>query len=427
MEFGILNSDFIDYHDADDLPYESKKLIRAANMVLGNCLLINPSKVESVVKDGEAKLLYQGENNKGDIEILNKLDVILVRRTRGFSEEMYDIIDTVDSFTKKPLISDIPESFNRPTSKITSILERLKLFKQANTQIIFNLQNTIKHVEIDFPVIVKPTHGFKGRKIKICNNLSEVNEFIKEISNEKKSRKDIDSLGYGVFVQEFIEFDEEYRVNVIGGKAVGCVVKVSEKAIKNADQGATFMNQYNETVINIAEQVAQVHKLTFAGADIARKGEDYYLIECNRNPAFEEFDSALNHDTARDLIIYLYNKAKKEAEIAKKRKERKERKMKKESKSDRTTTIIINNSTGIQIGDENTQNNNQVFDDIKIAIKSEITDSSEREEILKKLQNLESSIGNSDSFSNYQDFIASAANHMTVLAPLLPALTQLVQ
>lgn len=96
--------------------------------------------------------------------------------------------------------------------------------------------------------------------------------------------------------------------------------------------------------------------------------------------------------------------------------------------------ITINNSTGIQIGNGNTQtnsvnvqNNNHVFKNIRIKLKNEIEDVSEREVILEKLQNLQSSIGTEDSFSKYQEFINSVANHMTILAPFIPILTQLVK
>lgn len=95
--------------------------------------------------------------------------------------------------------------------------------------------------------------------------------------------------------------------------------------------------------------------------------------------------------------------------------------------------ITINHSSGVQIGNNNsqknitkTQINHQVFENIKNKIKNEVSDTNEQQLILSKLNTLENSLGTPSSLSNYQDFISSAANHMTILAPLLPALTQLI-
>ena len=115
-------------------------------------------------------------------------------------------------------------------------------------------------------------------------------------------------MGYGVILQEFIKFDEEYRVNVLDGKSIGCVIKINDKEIKNADQGAIFAEKYNKQVIDLAEKVAKLHKLMFAGVDIGIKNNTLYLLECNRNPAFEAFDQALNQDSAKLLIEKIYNK-----------------------------------------------------------------------------------------------------------------------
>jgi len=95
--------------------------------------------------------------------------------------------------------------------------------------------------------------------------------------------------------------------------------------------------------------------------------------------------------------------------------------------------INISNSTGIQIGNNNSQttnlnsqNHSQFFENIKDTLNNEIQDITERESILLKLQELEASIGSPKYLSNYQDFMSTAANHMTILAPFLPALSQLI-
>ncbi len=314
MKIGIISSDFVDYHDVDDLSYENKRLKLAAQNVFGNCLIIDPSKIEVVFNNKEINVYYFGENNEGNINILNELDVLIIRRTRNFLEQILDIVNIV-STRKKIEIFDRPETFIRPTSKVISILARFGTFKQPRTQVLFDLDCKFEDLEIDFPVLVKPTHGYKGKNIKIFLNertfKKEINDFISKLKEAKKREKDAQIIGYGILIQEYIAFDEEYRVNVIDGKSIGCVLKRGGKqGINNADQNAEFLKSDNKKVIKLAEQVAKFHNLTFAGVDIGIKDNELYVIECNRNPAFERFDYALNQDSARIFIEHIFNSLK---------------------------------------------------------------------------------------------------------------------
>ena len=84
--------------------------------------------------------------------------------------------------------------------------------------------------------------------------------------------------------------------------------------------------------------------------------------------------------------------------------------------------IILGDNNTQTINKSNTQNNNHIFENIKIKLKNEISDPKEQELILSKLHDFE----NSTSLTNYQEFTSVAANHMTILAPFLPALEKLV-
>jgi hypothetical protein len=57
---------------------------------------------------------------------------------------------------------------------------------------------------------------------------------------------------------------------------------------------------------------------------------------------------------------------------------------------------------------------------------SSIADETERKAILTRLDELEGTQGSGGFLQAYQNFIASAANHVTLFGPLLPALTQLL-
>lgn len=73
-----------------------------------------------------------------------------------------------------------------------------------------------------------------------------------------------------------------------------------------------------------------------------------------------------------------------------------------------------------------TKSAEEFFTTLREKIRSEIPDGEERVSILEKLHALEESHGQQSFAQRYTDFIAAAANHMALLAPFIPALTEMV-
>ena len=76
-------------------------------------------------------------------------------------------------------------------------------------------------------------------------------------------------------------------------------------------------------------------------------------------------------------------------------------------------------STNVAVG-------GNVFASLREAIQRDVADAGERERLGPLVDALESAKDRTSFMSAYQKLIASAADHMTVLAPLLPALTNLL-
>lgn len=65
-----------------------------------------------------------------------------------------------------------------------------------------------------------------------------------------------------------------------------------------------------------------------------------------------------------------------------------------------------------------------VFAELKNKINSEVSDSEERSRLLADVETMHGHVGDRSAFiTAYQKFVASAADHMTLIAPFLPALT----
>lgn len=91
--------------------------------------------------------------------------------------------------------------------------------------------------------------------------------------------------------------------------------------------------------------------------------------------------------------------------------------------------ITINNSSGIQLGGSyNTQTTNikvdsaNIFREIKNSIENSIDSEKDKKAILSTLAELEIATNT----VNYQNFISSAANYMTIISPFIPTLTELI-
>lgn len=74
----------------------------------------------------------------------------------------------------------------------------------------------------------------------------------------------------------------------------------------------------------------------------------------------------------------------------------------------------------------NIANSDKIFSELKNLITAGIRDVEERQRLLAKTAELEAATGTKGFISKYQEFMVQAANHMTVLTPILPALAGLL-
>jgi hypothetical protein len=84
---------------------------------------------------------------------------------------------------------------------------------------------------------------------------------------------------------------------------------------------------------------------------------------------------------------------------------------------------IQSHDNSVNISNQVTEN---VFADMRQVIQTHIENEDERTQILNSLDEMEAAKGTSGFTQKYQNFIASAADHMSVLAPFIPALTQML-
>jgi hypothetical protein len=84
---------------------------------------------------------------------------------------------------------------------------------------------------------------------------------------------------------------------------------------------------------------------------------------------------------------------------------------------------IHSQDQSINVSHQTTEN---VFADMRQLIQNQISSDTERDYILERLNELEASKGTSSFIEKYQAFIGAAADHMTLIAPFIPLLTQML-
>ena len=68
----------------------------------------------------------------------------------------------------------------------------------------------------------------------------------------------------------------------------------------------------------------------------------------------------------------------------------------------------------------------QLFKELRSVIARDIEDDGKRDEVLKQVDTLKKTYGTPQFLETYQSFVSSVADHMTIIGPFIPALSQLL-
>lgn len=156
-------------------------------------------------------------------------------------------------------------------------------------------ENTLDHIT-SFPVILKPIHGSHGTDIVRCDTMQEL-------------RRAAARADFGTYlVQDYLDANGDYRVFVVGGKAIGAVYKIPTEGEfrTNTDLGARFESSgMTREMRYFGERCAALFNLPVAGVDMRTHNNKLHVIEVNRNPGFEHFEKATNINVAEKIVNFL--------------------------------------------------------------------------------------------------------------------------
>jgi|GEM_PF-3606378 len=229
------------------------------------------------------------------------------------TEQIGDLVEALDAFQPAIEIFDPPGCYRRPTSKVDSYLLREREgLPHPLTLVGLSEELDQANMILEPPVLMKPTHGTQGMGVKLLKTDVALANELRKVRFERSEIGPVDE-NYGVHLQRHVDFDQEYRIFVIGGKAIGIAERVREAGWSTGRQSslpaADFRGCSEDPAASaLAERAAIVHGFSFAGVDVVRKGEELFLLECNRNPQFSKFEKAVELDVASMMVDFMIRK-----------------------------------------------------------------------------------------------------------------------
>ncbi|MDD3647250.1 MAG: ATP-grasp domain-containing protein [Candidatus Dojkabacteria bacterium] len=151
------------------------------------------------------------------------------------------------------------------------------------------------------PFIMKPTTGAQGFGVKIISSEGDYARFSKRI--------------FKTLIQEYIPNDGDYRVLVIGHKAIGTYKRIPPKGDfrANISQGGSGKKvtdkELSKRLMEMAEKVTPLFNLEIAGIDIikSKNTDELYFIESNSIPQWQGFKATTGINVAGKIIDYFEN------------------------------------------------------------------------------------------------------------------------
>lgn len=180
----------------------------------------------------------------------------------------------------------------------------LSLFLKASlmipkTYMVASFESAVRAIrEVGTPVVIKPVVGTYGDSI----------ERIKKLEGEQLDI--LDKINYPCLVQEYIGGqDNNFRVFVVGNKALGAVKRIPPKGEwrANISQGArSDKSRLTDKMAKIAVKAQRAVGTKYAGVDLIRRKNQYIVLEVNAQPDFRGFYSKTGVNPASQIIDLLY-------------------------------------------------------------------------------------------------------------------------
>jgi glutathione synthase/RimK-type ligase-like ATP-grasp enzyme len=149
---------------------------------------------------------------------------------------------------------------------------------------------------LGLPVVIKFSKSNKGKGVFMAKSEEEIADIMEDDGRE-------------AIMQEFLPNEFDYRILVLGSKAVIAEKRKrteAEEFRNNVCLGAKEeflrIEDVSKDIISLAERAALAANIQVAGVDVVSSGEKNYILEANRTPAFTHTEESLEIKQLADFL-----------------------------------------------------------------------------------------------------------------------------
>lgn len=162
-----------------------------------------------------------------------------------------------------------------------------------------NAQNWEAILEkMQFPIIVKPVDGSRGRDVMRFESKEEALQFLQEHPK-------------GFLAQEYVDIDGDVRVFVVGGKIIGSMKRfvLDGDVRSNISLGAKAQPfALTPEMEKIAVDAAQAMNIEIAGVDLIHVQGKWKVLEVNHSPQWQGLKDATGINPTNAIVQYALEK-----------------------------------------------------------------------------------------------------------------------
>lgn len=151
--------------------------------------------------------------------------------------------------------------------------------------------------EFSFPMILKKSSGSQGKGVMLLRDAEHLDDVADMIDVSKP-----------LILQEFISksHGRDIRVIVVGGKAIGGMMRVAKKGFKsNFHQGGYVKPvKLSQAIEWLAIEAVRLIGLDVGGVDILIDNDTYKICEINASPGFQGFELATGINVAEKILEF---------------------------------------------------------------------------------------------------------------------------
>jgi RimK family alpha-L-glutamate ligase len=236
----------------------------------------------------------------GGHDLVRGYDAIIVRTFMPFVSEVLTIARLFRAAGKVVVDSSLTDEGYAMSKMHDYMLLAAEGVQVPRTRQLFDPNEAATFAaEIGFPCVLKGVHGSEGRHV---HKVESPEQLWRQLRQYRTGE---------VMVQEFLPAEQDYRVMLVGYRALPVYVSRKPRA---GDFRTNF--EFNEEVTplptseaphlrDIAERAARTLRREFTGVDIRCRGATPLVLEANRRPGFKGFEEKTGYDVAGAFIGYV--------------------------------------------------------------------------------------------------------------------------